>query len=112
MTTTLALQTEFWQQLGRGAAAIVLYAIAGLVLIVIGFFAVDLSTEGDLRKLVREGRPNVPASSPSRISLRVNQRKSSSSPSLHSGSAQRMSSAASAVKPSINELGNGQGCEE
>jgi hypothetical protein len=57
--TTLALETEFFSQLGRGSAAIVLYAIVGLVLIIIGFFAVDLSTEGDLRQLVREGKPNA-----------------------------------------------------
>ena len=57
--TTLALDTDFFSHLGRGAAAIILYAIIGLVLIVIGFYAVDLSTEGDLRRLVREGKPNA-----------------------------------------------------
>jgi hypothetical protein len=56
---TLAASSDFFPYLGRGLAAIVLYAIVGLVLMIIGFFAVDLSTAGDLRKLVREGRPNA-----------------------------------------------------
>lgn len=45
--------------LGRGIGAICLYAVIGLALMVVGFFAVDLSTPGTLRKLVREGRPNA-----------------------------------------------------
>ena len=49
-----------------------------------------------------------PRASGSRSSARVNQRASSSS-ALPRGCASR---AAVALKPSIRELGNGQGCEE
>jgi hypothetical protein len=59
MDTLAALHTDYFAYLGRGLAAIVLYAIVGLVLMIIGFFAVDLSTACDLRKLVRDGRPNA-----------------------------------------------------
>ena len=45
--------------LGRGAGLIVLYAIVGLVLIVLGFYAIDLTTPGPLRKMVDAGKPNA-----------------------------------------------------
>lgn len=45
--------------LGRGVGAIFLYALIGLVLMIAGFYAVDLSTPGTLRKLVRDGKPNA-----------------------------------------------------
>ena len=45
--------------LGKGIGAICLYALVGLVLMVAGFYAVDLSTPGKLRELVRQGLPNA-----------------------------------------------------
>lgn len=58
-TTTLALESGYWGSLGRGVWAIVLYAIVGLVLMTVGFYAIDLTTPGKLRELVREGKPNA-----------------------------------------------------
>ena len=45
--------------LGHGIGAIVAYAVIGLVLMIAGFYAVDLSTPGKLRQLVRDGKPNA-----------------------------------------------------
>ncbi|MDF0531222.1 DUF350 domain-containing protein [Tsukamurella sp. 8F] len=45
--------------LGKGIGAILLYAIVGLVLMIVGFYAVDLTTPGKLRDLVRAGKPNA-----------------------------------------------------
>lgn len=60
MTTTIvALPPEYWSRLGHGASAIVLYAILGLVLLIIGFYAIDLTTPGHLRRLVSAGNPNA-----------------------------------------------------
>ncbi|KAA0024276.1 DUF350 domain-containing protein [Antrihabitans cavernicola] len=56
---TLALESGYWDSLGRGVAAIALYAIVGLFLVVVGFYAIDLTTPGKLRDLVREGKPNA-----------------------------------------------------
>lgn len=56
---TLALESDYWNSLGRGVSAIVLYAIVGLFLVVVGFYAIDLTTPGKLRELVREGKPNA-----------------------------------------------------
>jgi Domain of Unknown Function (DUF350) len=63
-TTTVALNSGYWDQgylavLGRGAGAIFLYAIVGLVLMLIGFYAIDLTTPGPLRKMVDAGKPNA-----------------------------------------------------
>ncbi|MGW6377295.1 DUF350 domain-containing protein [Rhodococcus sp. NPDC055112] len=58
-TEVLALGSDYWSDLGRGVSAIVLYAIVGLVLMVLGFYAIDWTTPGHLRTLVREGRPNA-----------------------------------------------------
>jgi uncharacterized membrane protein YjfL (UPF0719 family) len=49
----------YWQHLLRSVAAIVVYAIIGLGLMVLGFFAIDLTTVGKLRQLVREEKPNA-----------------------------------------------------
>ncbi|SDE43790.1 DUF350 domain-containing protein [Rhodococcus tukisamuensis] len=57
-TTVVALSADYWSQLGRGVSAIVLYAIVGLVLMVLGFYAIDWSTPGPLRTMLREGKPN------------------------------------------------------
>ncbi|MBF6182645.1 MULTISPECIES: DUF350 domain-containing protein [Nocardia] len=56
MTATLALEAS---TLGRGVGAILCYAVLGLVLMVLGFLAVDLTTPGPLRAMVAEGRPNA-----------------------------------------------------
>ena len=45
--------------LGRGVGAIILYAIVGLVLMLVGFYAIDLTTPGPLRKMVDAGKPNA-----------------------------------------------------
>jgi Domain of Unknown Function (DUF350) len=62
--TVEALSSGYWDAgymavLGRGAGAIVLYAIVGLVLMLIGFYAIDLTTPGPLRKMVDAGKPNA-----------------------------------------------------
>jgi hypothetical protein len=64
MTTIAALNSGYWDAgymavLGRGAGAIVLYAVVGLVLMLIGFYAIDLTTPGPLRKMVDAGKPNA-----------------------------------------------------
>jgi hypothetical protein len=62
-TTSVALSgywdTGYWNVIGRGVGAIVLYAIVGLVLMMIGFYAIDLTTPGPLRKMVDAGKPNA-----------------------------------------------------
>lgn len=46
--------------LGRGALAIVCYALLGLVLLVLGYFVVDITTPGNLSQVIRrEGNPNA-----------------------------------------------------
>ncbi|WP_194814669.1 DUF350 domain-containing protein [Nocardia sp. XZ_19_385] len=57
--TTLALEQDYWRLLGEGVGAIILYAIIGLALMLIGFYAIDLTTPGRLRGLVAEGKPNA-----------------------------------------------------
>jgi uncharacterized membrane protein YjfL (UPF0719 family) len=58
-TTVLALTPGFFQVIGGGLGAIVLYALLGLLLMLLGFYAIDLTTPGKLSRLVREGRPNA-----------------------------------------------------
>lgn len=60
MTTTVALHSgDYWSRLGSGAAAIILYSIVGLILMIVGFYAIDLTTPGPLRKMVNAGKPNA-----------------------------------------------------
>ncbi|TCO64492.1 DUF350 domain-containing protein [Actinocrispum wychmicini] len=59
MTTLLALSDDFGSQLGKGIGAIALYAIVGLVLVLLGFYAIDWTTPGKLSDLVRTGKPNA-----------------------------------------------------
>jgi len=61
MTTTIVAlpHSDYWSWLGRGAGAIVLYSILGLVLMIVGFYAIDLTTPGPLRKMVNAGKPNA-----------------------------------------------------
>lgn len=56
---SLAFDGVFWSTLGRGVGAIALYAIVGLLLMLIGFYAIDLTTPGKLNELVRAGAPNA-----------------------------------------------------
>ncbi|AOS60975.1 uncharacterized membrane protein YjfL (UPF0719 family) [Actinoalloteichus hymeniacidonis] len=57
--TTLALSEGFLGFLGGGVGAIALYAILGLLLMLVGFYAIDLTTPGKLNELVRAGKPNA-----------------------------------------------------
>lgn len=62
--TIMALSSGYWDAgylnaLGRGVGAIILYSIVGLVLMLIGFYAIDLTTPGPLRKMVDAGKPNA-----------------------------------------------------
>lgn len=59
--TAVALETGYWSVLGHSVAAIALYAIVGLALIVLGFFVLDWTTPGPLRTLVQARRPNAAA---------------------------------------------------
>ncbi len=58
-TTLLALEPGFFRVIGGGIGAIVLYALVGLLLVLIGFWAIDLTTPGKLNELVRAGAPNA-----------------------------------------------------
>ena len=59
MISQLALDPGFGANIGRGVGAIALYAIVGLVLMVVGFYAIDWTTPGKLSGLVRSGAPNA-----------------------------------------------------
>ncbi|GAA5169178.1 DUF350 domain-containing protein [Pseudonocardia eucalypti] len=58
-TTLLALEPGFFPVVAGNVGAILLYALVGLLLLLLGFFAIDLTTPGKLNRLVREGRPNA-----------------------------------------------------
>ena len=58
-TTVVALAPAYWDALGRGVGAIALYAVVGLVLMLGGFYAIDLATPGPLRKELDQGKPNA-----------------------------------------------------
>ncbi len=47
----------FFGLIGAGIGAILLYALLGLLLILIGFWAVDITTPGPLNNMVRSGNP-------------------------------------------------------
>ena len=53
------LTPDFWPTIGTNIGLIAAYAVIGAVLMYVGYFAIDLTTPGDLRGLVREGRPNA-----------------------------------------------------
>lgn len=59
VTTVLAESESAFAGLGGGAAAIVLYALLGLVMLVFAFFVIDWTTPGPLRQYVRGGHPNA-----------------------------------------------------
>jgi uncharacterized membrane protein YjfL (UPF0719 family) len=52
----LAFSHGFGTALGKGAGAIAAYTALGLVLLLVGFFAVDLTTPGRLTSIIRSGR--------------------------------------------------------
>ncbi|MBO0853158.1 MAG: DUF350 domain-containing protein [Nocardia sp.] len=58
-STTLALESGYWNHVGHGVGAIVLYALIGLVLLLLGFQAIDSTTPGPLRKMIGTGNPNA-----------------------------------------------------
>jgi uncharacterized membrane protein YjfL (UPF0719 family) len=58
-TTSLALSSTFGHDLVRGIGAILLYGIVGLLLMFIGFYAIDWTTPGKLSQLVHRGLPNA-----------------------------------------------------
>ncbi|MDT7707869.1 MAG: hypothetical protein QOG20_3476 [Pseudonocardiales bacterium] len=45
--------------IGTGIGAILLYAVLGVLLMLLGFYAVDLTTPGPLNRQVKEGKPNA-----------------------------------------------------
>jgi len=52
----LAFSEGFGTALGKGAGAIAAYTALGLVLLLIGFFAVDVTTPGRLTSIIKTGR--------------------------------------------------------
>ena len=59
LTVSLAaIDPAFFSVIGRGVGAILLYALLGVLLMLLGFYAVDITTPGKLNQLVRAGRPN------------------------------------------------------
>ena len=59
MTTVLAQDATYWSFVGRGVGAILLYAVIGVLLMLLGFWAIDLTTPGKLPQMVRAGLPNA-----------------------------------------------------
>jgi uncharacterized membrane protein YjfL (UPF0719 family) len=53
-----AIAPDFFTFVGRGVGAILLYAVLGVLLMLLGFYAVDLTTPGKLYRMVQQGRPN------------------------------------------------------
>lgn len=51
-----ALDSAYWSAVGEGAGSIVAYAALGLVLLVVGFYAIDLATPGRLSTIIRDER--------------------------------------------------------
>jgi uncharacterized membrane protein YjfL (UPF0719 family) len=56
-----AIDAEYFKAIGAGVGSIVLYAILGVALVLVGFYAVDVTTPGKLNELVRAGAPNAVA---------------------------------------------------
>lgn len=57
----IALPESFGSDLVWGIGAIALYAIVGGLLMLAGFYAIDLTTPGKLSHLVKQGLPNAVA---------------------------------------------------
>ena len=56
--TLAAIGPAFLPVIGRGIGAILLYAVVGVLLMLIGFWAIDITTPGKLNRMVRDGLPN------------------------------------------------------
>jgi hypothetical protein len=56
---TLALDATYFAGIGRGVGAIFLYALLGALLMLLGFWAIDITTPGALNRLVRDGKPGA-----------------------------------------------------
>ena len=57
--TQAQIQSGFFPLIAQGIGAILLYAVVGVLLMLLGFYAVDLTTPGKLNRLVRDGLPNA-----------------------------------------------------
>lgn len=57
----VALDAGYFSVIGRGVGAILLYALLGVLLMLLGFYAVDLTTPGKLYRMVQQGLPNAVA---------------------------------------------------
>ena len=57
--TLAQIDPGFFSVIGRGIGAILLYAVIGVLLMLVGFWGVDITTPGKLNRLVRDGRPNA-----------------------------------------------------
>lgn len=57
--TLAQIDAGFLATIGRGVGAILLYAVLGVLLMLLGFYAVDLTTPGKLNRMVRDGLPNA-----------------------------------------------------
>jgi hypothetical protein len=53
-----AIGPGFAHVIGRGIGAILLYAVLGVLLMLLGFWAIDITTPGKLNRMVRQGLPN------------------------------------------------------
>jgi uncharacterized membrane protein YjfL (UPF0719 family) len=51
------IDSGFFGVVGYGIGAILLYAVLGLLLLLLGFWAVDITTPGPLNRMVRGGNP-------------------------------------------------------
>ncbi len=58
MINVAQIDPAFFSVIGRGVGAILLYAIVGVLLMLLGFYAVDVTTPGKLNRMVRDGLPN------------------------------------------------------
>jgi hypothetical protein len=56
--TLAAIGPGFFPVIGRGIGAILLYAVVGVLLMLLGFWAIDVTTPGKLNRMVRAGLPN------------------------------------------------------
>jgi hypothetical protein len=57
--TLAQINPAFFAVVGSGIGAILLYAVVGVLLMLLGFWAVDITTPGKLNRLVRDGMPNA-----------------------------------------------------
>ncbi len=60
-TILAQLDPGYFSVIGRGIGAILLYAVVGVLLMLLGFWAVDVTTPGKLNRMVRDGLPNAVA---------------------------------------------------